>query len=285
MKRLAMINLRRATPARLALAVAVAVAVGVPAATVAATTPTEPAPPATTAAPDTTSAPPATEAPTTTPEPATTVAPEPAGTTPTGPTPTESTDATESTDVPESTVLSTEPILIDGAEPFVDNGEVRTITFPVAGPTGYANDFNACREADCSRYHAGTDIVGDRLQPVLAMVDGVVDHLLDHPTAGFGVVIRDADGWLYGTYHLNNDDPGTDNGASPAQWRFAAGIAPGTPVRAGQVIGFLGDSGNSESSVPHVHVDISYPDGTHINPYWSLRKAELATNCAAPVTT
>ena len=65
------------------------------------------------------------------------------------------------------------------------------------------------------------------MQPLLAMRDGVVDRLLDHPTAGYGVVIRDAEGWEYHIYHVNNDSPGTDDGADDGSWRFAPGIVPG----------------------------------------------------------
>ena len=42
----------------------------------------------------------------------------------------------------------------------------------------------------------------------------------------------------------------------------------------------MGDSGNSEGSVPHAHVEIHRPDGAAINPYWSLRAAQRDVNCA-----
>jgi hypothetical protein len=161
----------------------------------------------------------------------------------------------------------------------VETGQVRSISFPVAGPVSYVNDFGACRDG-CSRAHQGNDLIGDRLQPLLAMHDGVIDHLVDHLTAGYGVVIRDAEGWEYRIYHVNNDTPGTDDGADDGTWRFAQGIAPATTVRAGQLIGWMGDSGNSEGSVPHAHVEIHRPDGVAINPYWSLRAAQRDLNCS-----
>jgi murein DD-endopeptidase MepM/ murein hydrolase activator NlpD len=162
-----------------------------------------------------------------------------------------------------------------------ETGQVRSITFPVAGPVRYSNDFGACR-AGCSRQHKGNDIIGDRLQPLLAMRDGVVDRLLDHPTAGYGVVIQDAEGWEYHIYHVNNDSPGTDDGADDGSWRFAPGIFPGAPVKAGQVVAWMGDSGNSEGSVPHAHVEIHTPSGAAVNPFWSLRMAQRDVNCAIP---
>ena len=161
----------------------------------------------------------------------------------------------------------------------VDTGQVRAITFPVAGPVSYVNDFGACRDG-CARAHKGNDVIGDRLQPLLAMHDGVIDHLIiNHPTAGFGVTIRGDDGWRYDTYHMNNDTPGTDDGADDGTWRFLPGIVDGARVTAGQQIGWMGDSGNSEGSVPHVHVEIHTPEGQAVNPYWSLRAAQRAVNC------
>ena len=160
-----------------------------------------------------------------------------------------------------------------------ESGQLRAITFPVAGPITYVNDWGACRDG-CARAHKGNDLIGDRRQPILAMHDGVIDHLVDHPTAGYGVAIRDDEGWEYHVYHLNNDTPGTDDGADDGTWRFLPGIVAGARVTAGQQIGWMGDSGNSEGSVPHAHVEIHTPQGTAINPYWSLRAAQRAMNCA-----
>jgi hypothetical protein len=162
----------------------------------------------------------------------------------------------------------------------VDPGQVRSITFPVVGPVTYYNDFGACRDG-CTRAHKGNDLIGDRLQPIVAMHDGVIDHLVNHPTAGFGIEIHDSEGWAYMVYHMNNDTPGTDDGIDGGGWRFAPGIVPGAHVRAGQFLGFMGDSGNSEYSVPHAHVEIHRPDGEAINPFWSLRLAQRDVNCPA----
>jgi murein DD-endopeptidase MepM/ murein hydrolase activator NlpD len=163
----------------------------------------------------------------------------------------------------------------------VDTGEIRPITFPVAGPVTYSNDWGDCRDG-CRRFHQGNDLLGDRLQPILAMRDGVIDHfIIDHPTAGYGVAIVDEDGWQYHVYHVNNDTPGTDDGLDDGTWRFVPGLEVGSKVLAGQVIAWMGDSGNSEHSVPHAHVEIHRPDGSPINPYWSLRIAQRDVNCAS----
>jgi len=240
----------------------------------------------------TTTAPPPTEAPTAVPPTDTappTEPPPPVEPPPAEPPPVEETlpPPPEATVPPELETAPVEPppapeagrVLV--ATGVTETGQVRPITFPVAGPVRYSNDFGACR-AGCSRQHKGNDIIGDRLQPLLAMRDGVVDRLLDHPTAGYGVVIQDAEGWEYHIYHVNNDSPGNDDGADDGSWRFAAGIFPGAPVKAGQVVAWMGDSGNSEGSVPHAHVEIHTPSGAAVNPFWSLRMAQRDLNCAIP---
>ena len=128
--------------------------------------------------------------------------------------------------------------------------------------------------------HKGNDVIGDRLQPLLAMHDGVIDRLLDHPTAGYGVVIRDAEGWEYHVYHVNNDTPGTDDGADDGTWRFAQGIAPGSAVTAGQLIGVDGRQRQHRGLGASRPRRDPPPDGTAINPYWSLRQAQRDVNCA-----
>ncbi|HEY5876017.1 MAG TPA: M23 family metallopeptidase [Ilumatobacteraceae bacterium] len=167
-------------------------------------------------------------------------------------------------------------------ENLVEGVQLRSIVFPVAGPVTYSDDFGNCRDL-CDRRHAGNDIVGLRLQPLVAAADGVVDHLVDnHPTAGWGVVVRDTEGWEYRYFHLNNDTPGTDDGLDDGTWRFAPGVGPGVAVQAGQILGWMGDSGNSESSVPHLHFEIRRPDGKAVNPFASLRWAQRLQQCLSP---
>jgi hypothetical protein len=196
----------------------------------------------------------------------------PAGdTAPAGDAPTDdaaSDDATE----PDAPVIT--PTTPNGGWP------LRMIRFPVAGPVTYGDDWGDCRD-DCARHHIGNDLIGNRLQPLLAATDGTITHFVEnHPTAGWGIVITDAQGWEYRYYHVNNDAPGTDDGSDPTNWRFPEGIVLGATVKAGQVVAFMGDSGNSEYSVPHVHFEIHQPDGTAVNPYPSLRSAELIDRCA-----
>ncbi|HEY8525554.1 MAG TPA: M23 family metallopeptidase [Acidimicrobiales bacterium] len=156
--------------------------------------------------------------------------------------------------------------------------EIRLIRFPIGGDTAvsYEDTFGACRGTNCSRRHMGTDIFAPKLTPLVAAQAGRITWLRSDAsgTAGNGVGITDAEGWRYLYLHLNNDTPGTDDGANPPEWRFAPGIALDAYVEAGDLLGYVGDSGNAETTPPHVHFELRRPDGVTINAYPSLRYAE-----------
>ena len=163
---------------------------------------------------------------------------------------------------------------------FADGGtngvpEYRHIVFPVQEAVSYSDTFGACREG-CTRHHEGQDLIGRRLFHERAAVDGVVGYMKTDAsgTGGNWLDIRDAQGWSYNYGHINNDTPGTDDGANPAQWRFAPGIVPGAHVRAGQFVAYMGDSGDAELTVPHLHFEIRRPDDSPINPWVSLRLSQ-----------
>ncbi|MGH8953267.1 MAG: M23 family metallopeptidase, partial [Acidimicrobiia bacterium] len=158
-------------------------------------------------------------------------------------------------------------------------GEVYPIVFPIDGG-GYeiTDSFGDARDGHS---HAGVDIMADaKGQPVVAAADGTVKWIgsdccylaIEHP-----------DGWETWYIHLNNDtqnpdgsysDDGLGNG-------IAEGIAVGTTVEAGQLIGYTGDSGNAEGSQPHLHFEIRQPDDVPIDPYPSLLAAEAGTFLAS----
>ena len=159
---------------------------------------------------------------------------------------------------------------------------VRDITFPVdrTHDYHYTDTFGACRSG-CTRAHAGTDIMTAKLTPLLAANDATVTWLKDTATPdgsdGNYLILRDAEGWEYWYVHINNDSPGTDDGANPEEWVFGPGIERGATVEAGQLVAYAGDSGNAERSAPHLHFEIHKPDGSVINAYESLRRAESGT--------
>lgn len=144
------------------------------------------------------------------------------------------------------------------------------IVFPVWGTSSYTDTFGAPRAG--GRTHQGQDIMAVRLTEAIAAVDGTISWLKYEPAGNYLILTDDA-GWDYYYIHLNNDSFGTDDGLAPYELAFADGIRRGQRVKAGEVIGFVGDSGNAEATAPHLHFEMRRPDGTPINPYPALQGA------------
>jgi len=144
------------------------------------------------------------------------------------------------------------------------------LVFPQDGETRFDNTWGAPRPG--GRRHQGTDLMADKMTPVLAAADGVVISVGDSPRAGRNIRIRHAGGWETWYLHLNNDNPGTDDGHADWSLSFAEGLDSGSLVRAGQVIGYVGDSGNAENSGSHTHFELHSPSG-RVNPYPFLEDA------------
>ncbi len=175
---------------------------------------------------------------------------------------------------------------VDAEVPPTEALTVRPIEFPVLGPVVGFDDWGACRDA-CTRFHIGNDLIGVRLQPLVAAVDGTVTKISTGAN-GTSICLRivDADDWSYIYCHLNDDTPGTEDNVFPADWRSPFTIAVGTEVNAGDVIGFMGDSGNARLSVPHLHFEIRDPENLPVNPWWSLQAAEaMSSICVATIQT
>ncbi len=161
--------------------------------------------------------------------------------------------------------------------------------FPVVGADGvdftYTDTFGDCRGgSSCPRRHQGIDIMtyGVKGVPVVAPADGTVRYVnwsSDpndlNPERCCTLAITHANGWETRYLHLNNDTPGTDDGLG---WGIAEGIVPGASVTAGQLIGWVGDSGNAESTGPHVQWEV-HKDGVAVNP---TPYADSARRISAP---
>jgi murein DD-endopeptidase MepM/ murein hydrolase activator NlpD len=122
------------------------------------------------------------------------------------------------------------------------------------------------------RVHTGTDIMSPKGTWVVAVDDGIVEQLDWNRLSGWSVMIRHADGWTSHYLHLNNDTARTDDGEGGPEAAFAEGLEVGSFVKAGEVIGFVGDSGNAEQSGSHTHFEL-HVDGKKINPYPFLEEA------------
>jgi hypothetical protein len=126
--------------------------------------------------------------------------------------------------------------------------EIYPIVFPIAGEYRDLNNFGAPRGG--GRTHIGTDIAADKMTPVVAAADGVVGWMSS--TCCALKLVHD-DGYESWYIHLNNDTPGTDDGLG---WGYAPGIEMDVRVSAGQHIGWVGDSGNAENTLSHLHFEL-----------------------------
>ncbi len=152
------------------------------------------------------------------------------------------------------------------------NAETRSIVFPVFGQNHYSDDFGAPRTGHT---HEGNDIFASKMTPIVAAVDGRVRFVVwPEATYGYMISIEDEAGYSYRYIHINNDTPGTDDGSGGGRNAYAPYVETGADVVAGQLIGWVGDSGNAEGTSSHLHFEIRTPDGEPINPYDSLRNAK-----------
>ena len=248
------------------------------------TTTTAPATTTTTTAPTSTTVPATTTTtaptPTTTQPPSTTAPAETDDTTPSTTADTTTTTAADTTTTtstttttttrPETTTTTTEPTTTT-TEPPCDTPFVYPLVFPILGAGDIGSPFGAPRDGGARR-HLGNDLFAPHLQPVVAAADGVVSHIAgDTGISGYRVHIRHDDGWSTLYIHLNNDTAGTDD-------RNGFGVRPdlreGDRVAAGEVIGWVGDSGNAENTPHHLHFELRDPSGDSVDPKPSLEAAE-----------
>lgn len=111
--------------------------------------------------------------------------------------------------------------------------------FPVYGPTSYIDTFGAKR-ADVT-YHHGDDIFGSLGQPLVACTDGIVFSVGFNKIGGNRLWIVDKAGNQFYYAHLS---------------AFAINAVNGSHVKAGQVIGFMGNTGDAEGTPYHLHFEI-----------------------------
>ena len=135
------------------------------------------------------------------------------------------------------------------------------MVFPVDGDHYFSDTFGAWRSH--GKGHQGQDLMAAKGTPVVAASSGIVryvnwtarSHL--NPDRCCSVVIKHDDGWETRYLHLTNDSPGTDDGK-------------GTRVQAGDLIGWVGDSGNAENTPSHLHFELIDQNGVHANPFEAL---------------
>lgn len=126
---------------------------------------------------------------------------------------------------------------------------------PVAGidPSDLTRQFDEHRSG--GRSHQAIDILAPLGTPVLAANDGQIERLTRNRLGGITLYQRDpARGFVYYYAHLQ---------------RYASGLKEGDFVRRGEVIGYVGTTGNAPPDTPHLHFAI-LRQGEPIDPYDEL---------------
>jgi murein DD-endopeptidase MepM/ murein hydrolase activator NlpD len=122
--------------------------------------------------------------------------------------------------------------------------------FPVAGMADYSDDWWAARFGPPFHLHQGTDIFAARGTPVRAPFAGVV-RFEDGGLGGKGAYVTQPDGTFYYMAHLDG---------------FAKKLSNGSAVKQGEVVGYVGDTGNALGGSPHVHFEVHPRGGAAVNP-------------------
>jgi hypothetical protein len=105
--------------------------------------------------------------------------------------------------------------------------------------------------------------------------------------AGCMLYLDGRSGTEYLYIHLNNDlTAGNDNGGRCVPGvSYAKGLKSGDEVDAGEVVGYVGDSGDANGISPHLHFEVHPGGGAAANPFRHLRKARRLLFAAQPGTT
>jgi hypothetical protein len=150
---------------------------------------------------------------------------------------------------------------------------VPRLVFPVIGAVTYSDDFGAPRAGGA---HEGNDILADRKAPAVAVEPGKVKFWTTSANAGCMLYLYGDSGTTYLYIHLNNDltSRNDNRGSCVAGTSYAVGLKDGARVAAGQLIGYVGDSGDANGIHPHLHFEVHPNDGSAVDPYAYLRKAQ-----------
>jgi hypothetical protein len=152
-------------------------------------------------------------------------------------------------------------------------GAVPVLIFPVAGTATYIDDFGQARAGGT---HQGNDLMAAKKTPVVAVEAGTVKFWTTSANAGCMLYLHGDSGTTYMYIHLNNDlTMRNDNrGKCVPGVSYARGLKDGAKVSAGQMIGYVGDSGDANGIASHLHFEVHPGGGAAVSPYPYLQSAQ-----------
>lgn len=159
-------------------------------------------------------------------------------------------------------LVATSAVTPDGSE--IDLLKARDLEMPVEGikASDLHDTFSDSRAL--GRPHEAIDIMAPKGRPVHAVENGTVAKLFTSVAGGLTIYQFDPSG-MFAYYYAHLDS-------------YAPGITDGQAVQRGQVIGYVGSTGNASEDAPHLHFAIfrltpehKWWQGDAINPYPVLR--------------
>lgn len=141
-----------------------------------------------------------------------------------------------------------------------------TFVCPIAGPVRHSDDFLAPRDGG-NRRHQGNDVMAPMGAPLIAVADGTIERVetVDKSTAGLSIYLRDTNGNLHYYFHNSRVD-----------------VVKNQTVKAGDVIGAVGNSGNARGGATHVHYEFHPGGGPAVDAYRAVTFKACASNRGDP---
>ena len=118
---------------------------------------------------------------------------------------------------------------------------LRHYVFPVAGPSEFVDTYGAFRTDVPGRWHHGDDLFAALGTPVVAVADGTLNRAGWEKIGGWRLWVRDRVGNEFYYAHLSG---------------YSLQALHSTRVEAGEVIGFIGNTGDAFTTSPHLHFEI-----------------------------
>lgn len=150
----------------------------------------------------------------------------------------------------EIEALNRQPRPVSGAGPAVGSVGANGWVFPAASPYSFSNTWGAPRTGHT---HKGTDIFASSGANAYAVVSGTVSSS-SGGSAGLWITLNGSDGNTYWYMHMS-------------------GVAASGSVSQGQVIGYVGNTGNAAGGACHIHFEFHPGGGGPVNPYPYLAAA------------
>jgi peptidoglycan LD-endopeptidase LytH len=162
-------------------------------------------------------------------------------------------------DIPKGGAPAIAPAPVPTGLPDLDELRRRRLEVPVEG-VNRKTLRDTFAEGRTGHVHEAIDILAARGTPVVAVEDGRIEKLFTSKQGGLTIYQFDPSG-RYCYYYAHLD-------------RYAAGLTQGQTVKRGQVLGYVGTTGNAPKDTPHLHFALIRLDkdrrwwkGTYVNPY------------------